>query len=269
MAKICKIHTKDNLWYTVDVQYDDGSEESLLLDQDALVKHEFLSTGEIEEASLRDASKQQEYVRAYQKAVRYLGYRMRAKSEMMKYLLEREVSAPVVSQVCAKLEEQGYLNDAAFAKAYVREQILLSDKGPKALIDHLKKLKIGQDLIQDAIQLYSKEEQEEKIQKLIGRALRKSNKDSKWNFTQKLQQKLIQKGFYTDDVRSAIAVIEWNADRQNDALQKQAAKIIILVQKYDGEFEQRNQFLKRMAMKGFGYDDALEWYSNWLMEQDA
>lgn len=64
-----------------------------------------------------DSSHQDEVERAYQVGLRLLAYRPQSRQEVRQRLSGR-FSAHVVLQVLTLLEEQGYLDDAAFARAW-------------------------------------------------------------------------------------------------------------------------------------------------------
>ena len=76
--------------------------------------------------------------KAYDRAVRFLSYRPRSVSEVRRHLAQDGEDEATVEAVLGKLAEQGYLNDAEFARYWVDNRTQFRPKGPRALRQELR-----------------------------------------------------------------------------------------------------------------------------------
>jgi regulatory protein len=76
--------------------------------------------------------------KAYDRAVRFLSYRPRSMAEVRRYLVQDVEDEATIEAVLGKLVEQGYLNDAEFARYWVDSRAQFRPKGPRALRQELR-----------------------------------------------------------------------------------------------------------------------------------
>ena len=93
-----------------------------------LKKGQHLTDAEIDQLQVDDAVH-----KAYQRAIRYLGYRPRTEQEVSQYLAGKDISEDVVEVVIKQLIEHQYLDDAAFGQMWVESRTLHNPKGARAL----------------------------------------------------------------------------------------------------------------------------------------
>ena len=89
--------------------------------------------------------------RAYDKALRYLAPRPRSRSEVETRLLRADVPAGVVTEVLSRLQEQGYVDDTAFATWWVDNRLRFSPRGAQALRLELAQKGVDRTVIDDAL----------------------------------------------------------------------------------------------------------------------
>lgn len=77
--------------------------------------------------------------RAYDAALRLLAARGRARAELADRLRRKGYEDELVDRTLARLTEQGYLDDVAFAEAWVRDRVRLKPKGRRALESELRR----------------------------------------------------------------------------------------------------------------------------------
>lgn len=92
--------------------------------------------------NLKDLSENE---RAYEKAVRLLAVRARSASEIRQRLSLKRFSPLAIDSAMEKLTRQGYLNDAQFAKEWVRMR-LQQGKGRRLIQGELFKKGISREL---------------------------------------------------------------------------------------------------------------------------
>lgn len=113
-----------------------------LLEATQLRKGQVLSEAEI--SALRT---QDEVHKAYDHASRFLGYRPRSTSEVRKNLQEKGYPPDAIDASIAKLTEQGYLDDNAFARYWVENRSTFKPRGARALRSELRQKGVADAVI--------------------------------------------------------------------------------------------------------------------------
>jgi regulatory protein len=75
---------------------------------------------------------------ALRRALRYLSYRSRTRSEIVRYLERRGYGSAVVAATLERCEAQGYVDDRAFAASWTRDRIRLKPRGVAKLRGELR-----------------------------------------------------------------------------------------------------------------------------------
>ena len=105
-----------------------------------------LTDDDIEALKARD-----ERSRAYNRAISFLGYRPRSESEMEIYLRKKDFSPEVIEDTLERLKQQEYLDDAAFARAWIGDRGRLKPRGRRALRYELGQKGVSRDVIDTAL----------------------------------------------------------------------------------------------------------------------
>ena len=71
--------------------------------------------------------KEQTRVSAMDRALTYLGYRMRSKKEMEDYLRQKGYEAGEIQETMDRLADYGYIDDVAFSREFLRSRL---NRGP-------------------------------------------------------------------------------------------------------------------------------------------
>ena len=111
-----------------------------------LKKGQFLSDVEIERFKQQD-----DRHKAYDRAIFYLGFRARSRSEVERYLKEKEYAPDIITGVVTRLIEEKYLNDDEFAQTWVSNREQLKPKSKRALQYELRQKGVGQTAIESAL----------------------------------------------------------------------------------------------------------------------
>lgn len=88
---------------------------------------------------------------AFQKAMRFLGYRPRSVQEVRENLQKHEIPAAVIEEVLKRLQETGLLNDQQFAQAWVENRNTFRPRSRRALSMELRRKGLDDDLVQDVL----------------------------------------------------------------------------------------------------------------------
>jgi regulatory protein len=156
---------------------------------------------------------------AYDRAVRFLSYRPRSVSEVRRYLRQEIEDEATVEAVLGKLVEQGYLNDAEFARYWVDSRAQFRPKGPRALRQELRQHGLENAEIDTALMGLNSAEgayvaARQRAARLAGLA-----KSDPAAFRRKLSDFLARRGFDFEIIRDVVArlagefgVVEDNED---------------------------------------------------------
>jgi regulatory protein len=98
-----------------------------------------------------------EFLQAYNDAVRYLSYRARSRSEVVRKLTEREYKNGDIDAVIAELESGGYIDDEKFCRLYISDKTRLNGYGPKRIRDGLMQLGVDRFIIDECLNSYKEE----------------------------------------------------------------------------------------------------------------
>lgn len=111
-----------------------------------LKKGQYLSDAEIETLKNGD-----ERNKAYQQAVRFLGFRPRSQVEIEQHLRGKGYAAEVVAETISRLIEQDYLDDEAFAQFWLENREQFRPRGERALRYELRQKGIDPQVIEAAL----------------------------------------------------------------------------------------------------------------------
>ncbi|MFR4986274.1 MAG: regulatory protein RecX [Lachnospirales bacterium] len=142
--------------------------------------------------------------RAKDKALKYLGYKMRSKNQVIKKLQEYEFPSNVIDKVIRVLEKYNYINDEDFAKAFIKDKLNLKGHGVFKISYDLKMLGVDEEIFKKY--LYDDEfiNEEEKAKGLLLKKLGNKNiEDLDYKEKQKIYAYLARRGFSYDSIKKA------------------------------------------------------------------
>ena len=143
---------------------------------------------------------------SYQRALKFLAHRIRSKQEVVQRLRKYQTPADVVEVVLSRLEEKEYLNDEAFARAWVENRIEFRPRSTFLLRQELRQKGV-EDVVIDVV--LETLDDETLAQSAAEKYLRKiENIDDEQKFRQKLYGHLARKGF-TYATAADILTSEW------------------------------------------------------------
>jgi len=85
------------------------------------------------------------------RALRFLAYRPRSMAELRRYLVAKEVAAPLLELALERLQAQGYLDDAAFARFWIADRERFKPLSPRGLRYELRQKGVDDALIEAAL----------------------------------------------------------------------------------------------------------------------
>ena len=135
-------------------------------------------------------------------ALTYLGTRMRSEREMLTYLKKKEYTPDEINQTMERLKGYGYIDDLAFAKELIRCKTALRPMGRRALQQALYKAGIEKTLIEQSLESYSEEQEQEACRALCEKLMKKNGTER--TGLAKTQRALASRGFGYETVSRAM-----------------------------------------------------------------
>ncbi|MCX6806965.1 MAG: RecX family transcriptional regulator [Candidatus Berkelbacteria bacterium] len=159
---------------------------------------------EIDLRKIKKLEKTEEEIRAYNNALRLLSYRQRSEKEMAGRL-KRKFPEKLVRKTVSRLKKEKLLNEAEFARAWVRSRMTLRPKGKRLIFYELRCKGIPEELIKKTLK---KEYNENKELELARKLTQKKKQSLKNLLPRERRQKLIgflqRRGFSWDTIKVVI-----------------------------------------------------------------
>ena len=142
------------------------------------------------------------YAKAYQKADRYIGFKMRTEKEVRNKLIEEGYSDEITERVIATMVKYKYIDDMSYAIMYAKDCRKLKKWGPERIKAELYKKGISTEYIDNALNESDTDDTTEIIETLLEKRIRNTPIDLKEK--QKHINFLLRRGFKYDDIKSVI-----------------------------------------------------------------
>lgn len=133
--------------------------------------------------------------KAFNRSLRYLGYRMRTRKEIYEYLLRKNFSEEDILYALDRLEEYKFIDDEEFAEYWIRDRFNIYNQGKFRIRRDLLRKGIDRDLVDEKIdEFFTYEIEKEKIIQLY---LKKNPQEEKLDEKKysSLYNYLIRRGF--------------------------------------------------------------------------
>lgn len=221
---------------------------NILLHEDLILKYELLIYREIDNEKIEQLLEENKSYIAYDLALNYLKVKMRSKKEIKDYLLKKEISEELINNAIEKLETQGYIGDLTYTKAFINDRINLSNDGPYKIKEQLIKLGINEDVILKELEVFNKDLEQSRIEKLIAKQIKTNHNKGLYLLKKKILDYLVNLGYSKEIVISLIDKVSIDEDeikrKEYDKLYQKLSK------KYSGK-ELEYKLKQKMYQKGF------------------
>ncbi|MGP3562523.1 recombination regulator RecX [Geobacillus sp. BK01] len=252
----------ERFWLVIDR----GSESPLRLavDQDVVLQFRLKKGMTIDDALFRDIVYADQVKKAYQQALYFLAHRMRSEHEIVVHLRKKGAVDPVIEDVLKKLRAERYVDDEAFAAAYVRTQKKTSIKGPRLIQAELERLGVPVRIIERCLAEYTFDEQADVARLLYEKVKKQQRPESFRAFQERVKQQLFRKGFPNSVIAAVLADDTGATEREErEALNVQAEKAHRRYAHHPRPlYEQKMR--QALYRKGF----SLDLIDEWLRRQD-
>lgn len=246
---IIKYKKKSNGRYSVFLE--DGRE--LVLYEDIILKYDLLLRKEILEVDLDSILNDNLECDVYYVGLNLLRNRFRSKYELEELLKRKEYPLSMIEKAIEKLKKQGYLNDQLFAKSYISSQIVTTNHGPNRIQNELEKKHISNEIIQEALDVFSEEEQIIKINKVIDYRIKTNRSRGGTILKNKIYHDLIELGYDSSIVNSCLN--HYSFSNNQELAKKEYEK---LYRKYSRKYQgaELDRIIKdKLYQKGLVYEE--------------
>jgi regulatory protein len=181
--------------------YVDG-EYAFSLSESALLETKLNRGQELTKGQVREYQKLSAEDKLYNQTLRYVALRPRSQWEISFYLEKKKGASPALAEIILnKLSIIGLIDDAKLAHAIVNDRRLFRPTSRRKLQAELKKKRIADNLIEQALG-NDHEAEQAALQEVIAkkRKLSRYKEDD-----QKLMQYLARQGFRYDDIKEALS----------------------------------------------------------------
>jgi regulatory protein len=147
---------------------------------------------------------------AYDRALNMLAFRARSSSELARSLRRKGEERPHVDWALARLEEQGLLDDAAFARSFARSKVVDGKQSRRRVQQDLARKGVSRTLTDEAIDTVFEEEavdQRAIVEEAARKKLRALAGLEPAVQRRRLYGFLARRGYEIDDIRSVLSAI--------------------------------------------------------------
>ena len=172
------------------------------IDDETVYKMSIKKGDEVSEEFLSEIKHLSQVQGAKRAGARLLTASMKSRYDFEMKLVQKGYSRDAVRQAADFFEEKGFLNDAAYAKAYVADARSLKKQGVAKIRMSLKSKGISGDII-DELLADTDESEEENLKALVEKEFAKMPVRDK-KHVDKLKRKLYSKGYKIGDIINAV-----------------------------------------------------------------
>lgn len=159
----------------------------------------------------------EELLRAQNYALNLLSFRARSEKEIAERMAQKGYEPFIIDKTIAYLKEQGYINDKAFAEAFIKDKLELNGHGRNRIRWELYKKGVSRELVDELLEkVVTPDEEYEKAKMLAERKMKLWQKDSKPVQYRKLSGLLARKGYSFDLVSKVARELVYESDVLQD-----------------------------------------------------
>lgn len=172
---------------------------SFSISENALLEHKLATGQELSKQQVKEFKQFSADYKLYARTLRYVAMRPRSRWEIEFYLQRKEASPPLTETILNKLSIVGLIDDYKLALAYVHDRRLLSPTSQRKIIAELRKKRITDEIIKQALGDEPSHEHE-----ALRAIIERKRKQSKYQDDTKLMQYLARQGFGYGDIKFAM-----------------------------------------------------------------
>ncbi len=219
----------------------------LTLYEDIVIKYNLLPNKELDASIINGIENDNLYATSYNLALKYLAIRLRSEYEIKQYLIRKGIDNKIIVDTINRLQDQGYINDELFVKAFINDKILMTNWGPYKIQNELEKY--GVKYYGNINELISSDILDNRIKKIINKLVATNKANSTNMLKNKILSYLINLGYSKESVIDYIEDIK--VQDEEARYKKEYDK---LYKKYKNKYDskQLDRIIKhKLYQKGF------------------
>lgn len=223
------------------------NDEVITTNDHVIINNNLLYDKKLNKKQLDKIKEETLYYENYNKILKMISRKLRSEHEIRKTLNKNEVSQIEQNKMIDNLKEIGLLNDEIYAESYCNDKINLTLEGPYKIKKELEDNQIESIYIENALNNFTQNLIDEKIEKIINKKIKANNKDTEHIFKQKLSLYLSSLGYSKEDINNHLENIKLDNSKLEKEMEKVYNKLKI---KYDG-YTLKMKLKQKLYLKGF------------------
>jgi len=120
------------------------------LDLETLSKYNLQVDQEISQKEIKEIIKEEELLKVYDKALRFLSFRPRSEKEIKDYLKKKKIGEETQKMVLKKLKKANFLDDREFTLWWIEQRMTFRPSGKRLLEYELRKKGVDKEIIEES-----------------------------------------------------------------------------------------------------------------------
>lgn len=229
--------------------------EAITLYDDVIVKYNLLLKNEISHDEFKEITNYNNELVSYYESIKYINKKLRSKKEIYEYLYKKEIPKDIINKTIKRLEDNNFINEEVYLKAYITDQINLSNKGPLRIEKELIKLGLDENKIKEKLDTIPYEVWTEKIEKYTEKKIKCNHSSSANMLKMKIINELVNQGFNKEDITSIVSKYDIIDTKVLKHEYEKAKKT--LSKKYEG-YDLEMKIKEKLFRKGFKFNSIKE-----------
>lgn len=253
MLKITKIEVqkknKERLNLFINGEFEMG------IDQATYIYFNLRKDLELTKEKLQAIKDYDQYRQALNQAIVFLSHKKRTKTEVQKYLVEKEYSDDLIEQVITYCESNKYIDHQDYIESLKNTILKTTDKGPDHFERVAKEKGLETQLIIEFKEKFENEMSDDRIINVAKKVMQKKKQPPN-RLKQSIIQTLQQRGYSFSLINEHLTDlnIEPTSDDVENILMKDLEKVYNKYQrKYDG-YELKSHVIQALVRKGYTFD---------------
>lgn len=160
---------------------------------------------EISSKKVEALIKEDEFLKFYDRALRFLSYRPRSEKELQDWFKKKKVGSETQKLIEKKLHHFGYLNDREFTRWWVEQRITFRPLGRRRLVLELRQKGIRKEIIDEELGKLEDEKLNRLAQELAKKKIKTLKNLPYLEAREKLSAFLARRGFSWEIIKEVVA----------------------------------------------------------------
>ncbi len=172
---------------------------------EALAKAELAIDKEISSEKVEELIKEDEFIKFYDRVLRFLSYRPRSEKELQYWFKRKKVGSETQKLIEKKLRQYKYLDDQEFTRWWIEQRMTFRPFGKRRLSLELRQKGISKEIIEEQLGSLKNEDLSQLAEKLAKKKLKALKGLPYFEARTKLTAFLARRGFRWEIIKEVVA----------------------------------------------------------------